>query len=535
MPPMTPRRTVLATLALSAVLLLPTGCSKSGEGASASAPQPATVIEPPAVPPPEAAPPPPTEEAANWSPEALDELTAPIALYPDPILAQVLSAATDSQEVMDAGNWLIDNAALKDKALSTAASAAGFTPSVQALVHFPTVMDMMCREIDWTRQLGDAFGADQAAVLASVQRLRRQAQTAGNLASSPQITVQQTVQQEKEVIVIQPADPKVVYVPQYEPAQVYAPAPAPAAPASTSGNSGISTSQAVMGGLLAFGAGVLVANMFDDDDDHHHDDYWYGHGYPNWGYGGVYYGPRPYYPHNTFIYAPRYPNYRPQHYYRPPASYPYHYRGEVSRQARGSAPATPAYFNRFEQNRNRMEGYTPRPPVTGQRGKPIAAYRGDSAASRPAVARPGTAPSARPAAASAAGRPAVATSGRVPAARGATVDRASQLPATAAATQRRPSSREAKPDIRPDRGYPLASGDRSDNSLRQSRGGAAIAGAGARDGARERAASERGRASMKSAPRPSAQRPSTQRDAPGSRQPSQSRATPAPRGQNRHQ
>lgn len=490
MPAMRPHQTVLATLALSAVLLLPTGCSKSGEEAAASAPQPATVIEPPAVPPPEAPPPPPTEEAANWNPEALDELTAPIALYPDPILAQVLSASTDPQEVMDAGNWLIDNAALKDKALSTAASAAGFTPSVQALVHFPTVMDMMCREIDWTRQLGDAFGADQAAVLASVQRLRRQAQTAGTLASSPQMTVQQTVQQEKDVIVIQPADPKVVYVPQYEPAQAYAPPPAPAAPASTSSNSGISTSQAVMGGLLAFGAGVLVANIFDDDDDHDHDDYWYGHGYPNWGYGGVYYGPRPYYPHNTFIYAPRYPNYRPQHYYRPPANYPHHYRGQVSRQARASAPATPAYFNRFEQNRNRMEGYTPRSPVTGQRGKPIAAYRGDSAATRPAAARPAATQAAR------------------------TSVGAATRPAAAA----RPASREAKPDIRPDRGYPLASGDRSDNTLRQHRGGAAIAGAGTRDGARERAASERGRASMKSAPRPSAPRDAA-----------------APRGQNRRQ
>ena len=491
-----------SALALCAVLLVPTGCSKSGDGASASAPQPATAVQAPSPPPPEAAPPVPTEEAANWSPEALDELTAPIALYPDPILAQVLSASTDAQEVMDAGNWLIDNAALKDKALSTAANTAGFTPSVQALVHFPTVMDMMCREIDWTRQLGDAFSADQSAVLASVQRLRRQAQSAGNLASSPQMTVQQTVQQEKQVIVIQPADPKVVYVPQYEPSQAYA--PAPAAPASTSSSSGISTSEAVIGGLLAFGAGVLVANMFDDDDDHHHgNDYWYGYGYPNWGYGGVYYGSRPYYPHNTFIYAPRYPNYRPQHYYRPPASYPYHYRGEAARQPRGAAPATPAYFNRFDQNRNRMEGYTPRSPVAGQHGKPIAAYRGENATNRASTARP--TPVARP----------------TPAARPAPA-------ATGAATQRRPASREARPDITPDRGYPLPSGDRSDSSLRQNRGGAALGGAGARDGARERAASERGRASMKTAPRPS-----SQREAPATRQAPRNREAPAPRAQPR--
>ena len=87
---------------------------------------------------------------AAWTPEALDELLAPIALYPDQLVGQILAASVNAQEVLDAGNWLLQNENLTGAPLDTAAQKAGFGPAVRALVHFPTVVDMMCQEIDWT-------------------------------------------------------------------------------------------------------------------------------------------------------------------------------------------------------------------------------------------------------------------------------------------------------------------------------------------------------------------------------------------------
>ena len=181
------------------------------------------------------------------------------------MLAQVLSASTNAQEVLDAGNWLLDNQSLQGDALTKAAADADFSPNVQALVHFPTVVDMMCRELDWTKQVGAAFTADQGAVLASVQRLRAQATAAGNLKSSPEMTVEQTKQNDKDVIVINNPNPQVVYVPQYNPTTVYTAPPATTTTTTTTTDSGISTSDAVLGGLLLFGAGMAVGSMFDND------------------------------------------------------------------------------------------------------------------------------------------------------------------------------------------------------------------------------------------------------------------------------
>ena len=152
--------------------------------------------------------------------------------------------------------------------------------------------------------MGAAFTADQGAVLASVQRLRAQAAAAGNLKSSPEMTVEQTKQNDKDVIVINNPNPQVVYVPQYNPTTVYTAPPATTTTTTTTTDSGISTSDAVLGGLLLFGAGMAVGSMFDNN---HNDNYCY----PNWGHGGVYYGGRPYYPHNTFVYAPGRAGYRP--------------------------------------------------------------------------------------------------------------------------------------------------------------------------------------------------------------------------------
>jgi hypothetical protein len=256
--------------------------------------------------------------AQTWSPEAMEELLAPIALYPDPVLSQVLIASTNPQEVLDAGNWLLSNQSLTGKALDQAALKVGFTPPIRALIQFPETVDMMCMELDWTTELGQAFVADQQGVLDAVQRLRKQAKDVGNLKSSDMMKVETQVQEGKEVVVLSPPKPEVVYVPQYDPQAVYAPAPAApvaAAPATTTTTTttetGHSTGSLVATGLLAFGAGMLVNEIFDDDDNYHHNGY--GYGYPNYGYGSM-----PYYP--PYPYRPSYGNghYPSNGYNRPP-------------------------------------------------------------------------------------------------------------------------------------------------------------------------------------------------------------------------
>lgn len=300
----------------------------------------------------------------NLTPAGLDELLGPIALYPDPVLAIMLQASVNPQEVMDGGNWLAldQNQNLKDAALDQASQKAGFTPVMQALLHYPTVVDMMCVQFDWTKQLGAAYQASPGAVLDSVQRLRAQAVDTGALKSSPQMKVESTQSNGQQVIECKPADPKVVYIPQYNPDQVFqttttttrpdgtvttttsTSGPAPAA--STSSNttvvqqqsSGVSTGTAVMIGLLSFGAGIAVRAAISNNNYY----------YPAWGYGGVWYGPRPYYP----------PPYRPVYYGGWHGGYyynrPVHY-GNTNVYINNN------YYNRFNGNNNLRPGYQPRP------------------------------------------------------------------------------------------------------------------------------------------------------------------------------
>jgi hypothetical protein len=251
----------------------------------------------------------------TWTPEAMEELLAPVALYPDPVLGEVLVASTNPQEVLDAGNWLLQNPSLQGKALDEAAKEVGFTPPVRGLLQSPEVIDMMCQEMGWTTELGQAYVNDQAGVLDAVQRLRVQAKDVGNLKSSDQMKVATEVQDGHEVITVSPPSPQVVYVPQYDPVAVYAPPPATAAaPATTTTTTttGHSTGTLVATGLLSFGAGILVANIFDNDDDD-----WYKKGY----YNPRYYGPpMPYYPPRP--YYPRYGNgYYPSNGYNRPPGY----------------------------------------------------------------------------------------------------------------------------------------------------------------------------------------------------------------------
>ena len=158
----------------------------------------------------------------------------------------VLAASTYPNEVSDADQWLKANSNLQGQALVDAVNQQQWDPSVQALTQFPSVLDNMANNLSWTSALGSAFYNQQADVMASVQRLRAQAQAAGNLKSTPQMTV---VQQDPQTIVIQPASPTVVYVPTYNPTVVYG---TPYYPP------GYSTGALVATSILSFGVGIAV-------------------------------------------------------------------------------------------------------------------------------------------------------------------------------------------------------------------------------------------------------------------------------------
>jgi hypothetical protein len=165
-------------------------------------------------------PPPPNAvpaAAAPISQDLLDSLLAPIALYPDQLLTQVLMASTYPLEVVEAARFVKANPNLKGTALDDALNDKTWDPSVLSLAAFPQVLDMMNEHLDWTQRLGDAFLDDEAGVMRTVQSLRLKAQQAGNLQSTEQ---QKVVVQEKTII-IEPAQPQVVYVPVYNPTVIY--------------------------------------------------------------------------------------------------------------------------------------------------------------------------------------------------------------------------------------------------------------------------------------------------------------------------
>ena len=182
----------------------------------------------------------------------LQGLVAPIALYPDALVAQILSASTFPDQVAIADNWLQTNKALTGTALVQAVDKQTWDPSVKALTQFPSVLDKMAQSLAWTSSLGEAYHNQQADVMTAVQTLRAQAKTAGNLKSGPQITV---VQQSPQTIVIQPTNPQIVYVPEYNPTVVYG------TPYVTPG---YSTADVVATGVLAFGAGLAIGAMMSE-------------------------------------------------------------------------------------------------------------------------------------------------------------------------------------------------------------------------------------------------------------------------------
>jgi hypothetical protein len=186
----------------------------------------------------------------GFKPEELEQILAPIALYPDSLLAQIFMASTYPLELVQADRWAKQNKDLKGDVLTAALEQQPWDPSVKSLVNFPQVLAMMSEKLDWTQKLGDAFLAQQKDVMATVQTLRKRAADAGTLKT----TKEQKVVVEQETIIIESASPQVVYVPTYNPTVVYGVWPSPAYPPAYYYPPGYAAGTA----LLSFGVGMAV-------------------------------------------------------------------------------------------------------------------------------------------------------------------------------------------------------------------------------------------------------------------------------------
>ena len=162
---------------------------------------------------------PPAANAPAFSQPELDQMLAPIALYPDPLLSQILMAATYPLEVVEAARWIAAYPGLRGDEAVRAVAAQQWDPSVKSLVAFPQIVKLMDQRIDWTQRLGNAFLAQQAQVMDTVQELRRRASAAGNLSPSAEMQVQD----DGGSIVLEPANPELLNVPYYDPQTIYGP------------------------------------------------------------------------------------------------------------------------------------------------------------------------------------------------------------------------------------------------------------------------------------------------------------------------
>src|SRR5262245_55477869 len=236
------------TLTLVAAAFLGIAMSPSS---AAPLPQPAT-------------PPAPAAPAQPAAPDTLDKALGPIALYPDALVLQILECSTKPDQVKKLADWMKKNPDLKGTAAQDAAVAEGFEPSFVAVVMFPQVVTQMADQPDRTKALGEAFTTNRKGVFASIQRLRTQAQSVGNLQSSEHQSVETvTTKSGDQVIVIQPSNPEVVYVPQYNPQVVYTQPPPPPPPGAPPG-----------AGLLAFTGGVILGAAIANNNN----DCWGYHG-----------------------------------------------------------------------------------------------------------------------------------------------------------------------------------------------------------------------------------------------------------------
>lgn len=265
--------------------------------------------------------PPSAPVSAPMTSNQLDSLVAPIALYPDALVAQCLNAATFPDQVSIAQDWLSGHGDLTGDALSSAVNAQTWDPSVKALTQFPSVLSDLAQNLSWTSNLGEAYHNQPTDVMVAVQAMRAKAQAAGTLKSTPQINV---VQQSPQTIVIQPANPQMVYVPQYNPAVVYgvpyvvpyyrpifiAPSPVITFGGGVFIGAGFSAGIGIVGGGSGFhwgfnawnvnwgggGGGTVIYNhtTYINNNIWHGNHYSYN-GYRPWGPGP--HGPWPYGPH----------------------------------------------------------------------------------------------------------------------------------------------------------------------------------------------------------------------------------------------
>jgi len=211
---------------------------------------------------------------SSFTPDQLDKLMAPVALYPDALLAQMLMSAATPAKVGALAEWMASQSA-KGTELQDAATKSGFDASFAALVLFPDVVHYMAGNMDWTTKVGKAFTENRNAVFDSVQRLRAQAKKMGTLKTTAQQEVEtKTTSSGSEVIVIEPTNPQVVYVPQYNPTVVYT------QPATTTVvvKEDDDSSEAVAAGLIGFTAGIAMGAAMDNN--YYYGPYgWHGGGY----------------------------------------------------------------------------------------------------------------------------------------------------------------------------------------------------------------------------------------------------------------
>ena len=246
----------MTTFLIAATMLLCVACGPSREPVAAQAAQ----------------------AAAPLPTGTLDQLLGPIALYPDQLLAQMLMSATDPAKVTELDTWIKANSKLKGTQLQDAAVKAGFDASFVALTLFPDVVAKMADQIAWTRVLGQAFTSDRSAVFDTIQKLRLQAKNVGTLKSSPQQQVEtKTTSAGQQVIVIEPANPQIVYVPQYNTEVVYTQAPATTTVVVVEEDDD-DAAEAVAAGLIGFTAGIAIGAAIDNN-------YYYG---PYGWHGGAY-------------------------------------------------------------------------------------------------------------------------------------------------------------------------------------------------------------------------------------------------------
>jgi Protein of unknown function (DUF3300) len=185
----------------------------------------------------------------------LDNLVAPIALYPDPLLSQVLAAATYPLEIVEAQQWLQDNGNLRGQRLIEAAKQQNWDPSVQLLVAFPDVLALCSHDIRWTTNLGNAFLTEQTGVMDAIQRLRARANQNGRLATTPQQIVSTEIEDNQSAVQIRPADPQIIYPPVYNPSYVWG-------SPGTGNYSNSAYSQGGYGSGSGFGSGTNLGGLF---------------------------------------------------------------------------------------------------------------------------------------------------------------------------------------------------------------------------------------------------------------------------------